>query len=681
MRRRDFLKTMAAVSGAALATSCSQSGTRANGDSHRVLILAFDGIDPVILKSMIDSKRTPNLAKLAQSGSFARLRTSTPPHTPVAFSDIISGADASVHQIYDFIHRDVNPPNPNAVVRPYFSTAQATTPEHQQALSWGDWQLPLTGGETLLLRRGPAFWDDLIRAGIDTSIYYLPSNFPPADPGGRGKFRCISGMGTPDLLGSYGEFTLFSPDVPRQGRTVDGGRFARLMMHAHRGRSKLLGPPDFLRKDSTPVPLEAEIEVVRDPRAPIAKIAVSGQVILLNEGEWSDWVPIRFRSEIPGGTALGAIGAPTSIHGIARFLLKSVHPKLELYVSPINIDPLEPVNQISTPTKFAQQMAQRHGQFYTTGIPEDTKALSNGALSEDQFLEQSDLVVDERTRQFRGALEEFDRGCMFFYFGATDLVQHMFWRDRDTQHPGRVPEEVERYQSVVENVYLGIDQQVGEAMAALDSQDTLIVMSDHGFTSFRRGFNLNSWLAENGFIKLINPAIQGQGMLFANTDWSATRAYGMGLNGLYLNLEGRERHGTISKNAKQSMLGEICDKLMEFRDVNGAQVIESVAVVSDRFSGADPMIAPDLIVGYADGYRASWATVLGQMPRELIQDNMDRWSGTHLTAPDVVPGMLVSSRKVTSNDPSISDIAPTILQEFGLAPSSQMTGKPLFGNG
>ncbi len=678
MRRREFLRTMATVSGAALASSCAMTGRSARRN-HRVLVVAFDGIDPVILRSLIDAGRTPNLAKLVNSGSFSRVRTSTPPHTPVAFSNIISGADASVHQVYDFIHRDLNPPDPGAVLRPYFSTAEATTPEHQRAISLGHWQLPLTGGETVLLRRGPAFWDYLIEAGVDTSVYYLPSNFPPLKPDGPGRFRCMSGMGTPDLLGSYGEFTLLSPDVPRTGKTVDGGRFIYLSMHHHRGKANLMGPPDFLRKPESPLDLKAPLEVVRDPKAPVAKIAVSGQVVLLNEGEWSDWLRVEFRSEIPGGAAAGALGAPTSIHGIARLLLKKVHPKLEIYVSPINIDPLEPINPISTPSSFAPRLAERFGQFYTTGIPEDTKALTNGALNEDQFLAQSELVVGERVRQYRGALESFDRGCLFFYFGATDLVQHMFWRDRDPQHPGRIPEQVERYEKVVENVYLGIDQQVGDAMAALTPEDTLIVMSDHGFTSFRRGFNLNSWLHDNGFHRLVNPAMQGKALLFANTDWSGTKAYGLGLNGLYLNLKGRERRGLVSAGEQRGLLAEIRDKLLEVRDEDGSPVIDAVDLVSEKFPGADPNIAPDLIVGYANGYRGSWATVLGQMPRTTIEDNLDRWSGTHLTAPDVVPGVLISNRRVVAENPSISDVAPTILSEFGIEPPSQMSGRPLFG--
>ena len=683
IRRREFLTTVAAATGAALAPSCSRQAP--SGDQeHRVLIVAFDGLDPNLVKSLMDAGRMPHLSRLAETGSFSRIATSTPPHTPVAFSNIISGADASVHQVYDFIHRDPCPAS-GAALRPYFSTADVIAP----TASWipstiplgGSWQVPLVGGETQLLRRGPSFWDYLVREGVDTAVYYLPSNYPPQDPQGPGQFRSVSGMGTPDLLGGYGEFTLFTPEAPRRGKTVDGGRFVRLRMRRHRATADLEGPADFLCKPENAKSLKTAVEIVRDAQAPVARIQISGQQVLLNEGEWSDWIPIEFQTEMPGGTVLGAMGAPTSIHGIARLFLKQVHPKLELYVSPVNIDPLAPVNRVSTPPDFAERLAERHGRFYTTGIPEDTKALSHGALDESQFLDQSHLVVDERVRQYQDALQNFRSGCLFFYFGATDLLQHMFWRDRDPQHPGRVPEQVERYEKVIEETYIKIDQQVGDALNTLGPQDTLIVMSDHGFTSFRRGFNLNSWLHEQGYIKLIKPTEQGKAVLFANVDWSKTRLYGVGLNGLYVNLKGRERNGVVSAAEQKSLLNEIREKLREVRDEDGSPVIDVANIVDSIFPNADPQVAPDMIVGYGDGYRASWDTVLGQMPRTIIEDNLDRWSGTHLTAPSVVPGMLVTSRKIAAGNPTLCDIAPTILAEFDIQQPDSMTGRTLFDHG
>jgi predicted AlkP superfamily phosphohydrolase/phosphomutase len=682
MQRRDFVKLIASAGGATLLPGCGRPATaRDPAASRRVYLVAFDGLDPRIARQLIDAGRLPNFARLAMSGTFAKLRTSTPPHTPVAFSNIISGADPGLHQVFDFIHRDVNTRDSKLVVRPYFSTAEAVTPESNRVLSLGAWRLPLGGGHTALLRRGAAFWDSLIAAGVDTTVYYVPSNYPAQMPSGPGRFRAISGMGTPDLLGGYGEFTLFTPDAPRGGRQVGGGRFAFLSMLKHHGRAELLGPENYLRQPDAAgrVPqMSVTIDIVRDPTAPVAKIVIGGTTLVMNEGEWSDWLGVLFQTGLPGSSVVGAAGAPTAVAGAVRLFLKQVHPKFEVYVSPVNIDPLQPASPTSVPDDFARHLARRHGRFYTLGIPEDTKALSHGALAEEQFLKQTQLVLGERVEQYRQALADFDQGCLFFYFGDTDLVQHMFWRDRDPLHPGRDPQQADRFASVVEDLYVEADGLVGDLLRHARADDTILVFSDHGFTTFRRGFNLNSWLVANGLAKLRGGLHHSDAEMFTDVDWSGTRAYGLGLNGLYLNLDGRERHGIVKSTGRQSVLDELRDKLMEVRDHDGARVVERVDLVDELYPGANPLIAPDLLVGYADGYRASWATVLGSMPAEALEDNLDRWSGDHSIAANLVPGMLLANRSLTVESPGISDIAPTVLAAFGIARPSQMTGRLLF---
>ena len=677
MRRREFVKYVCAGSGATLIPSCVKSPDGGQRRGTRVLVVAFDGMDPRIVESMMEQRRLPNFQRLARLGSFRRLTTSTPPHTPVAFSSIISGADPGIHQVFDFIHRDPNPPGSEAL-RPYFSTADVVAPESDWALSLGNWRLPLSSDKTVLLRRGKPFWDSLSAHGVDSQIYFLPANFPCVPPDGPGRFRSVSGMGTPDLLGSYGEFTLFTSRRRRSSR-VGGGRFVYLSMWDNRGQAVLEGPQNFLRSPSQDEPpLSVTVDIVRDPENRVAKIEFSGQVIMLNEGEWSQWLPVDFPTGVPGSTILGAAGAPTFVRGIVRLFMKQVHPRFELYFSPINIDPLAPINSISVPDDLSRTLAERHGRFHTVGIPEDTKALSHGALTETQFLDQAEAVTEERVKQFHAALDEFQQGCLFFYFGHTDLVQHMFWRDRDPQHPGRKAEQAEQFEHVVQDTYEATDRLVGDALDCLDEEDLLIVLSDHGFTSFRRGFNLNTWLLENNYIRLLNPANQGRTELFGNVDWSATRAYGLGMNGLYVNTKGREKHGTVKPGAQRRLAQEISDKLTQVRDLNGQQVIQSVYAVDQIYPNADQVIAPDLIVGYNDGYRASWGTVLGIMPRDLIEDNLDRWSGTHLIEPDLVPGMLLTNRPVNSDRPHIMDIAPTILAAFGIRQPGHMTGEDLF---
>lgn len=682
MRRRDFVKLIASAGGGALLPGCQTPAPQPEpAAQRRVYLIAFDGLDPRIVRQLMDAGRLPNFTRLAQLGSFNRLRTSMPPHTPVAFSNIISGADPGLHQVFDFIHRDANPRDSQMVIRPYFSTAGVTTPESDRALSLGSWRLPLAGGQPVLLRRGTAFWDSLVAAGVDTTVYYVPSNYPVEMPSGPGRFRAISGMGTPDLLGGYGEFTLLTPDAPRGGRQVGGGRFVFLSMLKNRGRAELAGPENYLRKPDaagrTPH-MTLPIEIVRDPTAPVARIALGQKTLLMNEGEWSDWVPLEFETGLPGSALFGAAGAPTSLSGCVRLFLKQVHPKFELYVSPLNIDPLAPANPISVPADFAASLARRHGRFYTLGIPEDTKALSHGALAEEHFLAQSKLVLGERTEQFRQALTEFDRGCLFFYFGDTDLVQHMFWRDRDAEHPGRDPRQGDRFGHVVEELYVGADRLVGDVLRHARQNDAVLVFSDHGFTTFRRGFNLNTWLADNDFVKFRAGQRPSDAELFAGVDWSTTRAYGLGLNGLYLNASGRERHGVVKSPARRSTLDELRDKLLEVRDRDGSRVIDRVELVEELYPKADPRVAPDLLIGYADGYRASWGTVLGGMSVEPLEDNLDRWSGDHSISASLVPGTLLTNRPVTIDQPSISDIAPTVLAAFGIARPSQMTGKPLF---
>ncbi|REJ66816.1 MAG: hypothetical protein DWQ31_13460 [Planctomycetota bacterium] len=681
MDRRKFVKAVAGGAGTTLFGGCYLSGgQKSSRAERRVVMVAFDGLDPRIAAGLMDAGKLPNYRRLAQRGGFSTIATSTPPHTPVAFSNIISGADASVHQIYDFIHRDPRPPGLSSAVSPFFAAAQALPPSRDWKISWGEWELPLVGGEIRNLRQGPAFWDYLIEAGVDVDVYFVPSNYPATTPEGPGRFRAVTGMGTPDLRGGYGEFTLYGP---RRGGKVAGGRFVRVRAdREHRIKTKLEGPPNFLRKVTrgSPPSVAAPLEIIRDPEAAVVKVRLGGSTALLAQGEWSDWMPVDFPTGIPGAAALGAAGAPTTMRGMVRLYVKQVHPDVELYVSPINIDPMDPLNLVSAPAEFSHELAARHGRYATLGIPEDNKALRSGALSEDQFLSQCAHVEEERAAQYLHALAEHQSGLLFFYFGTTDLLQHMFWRDRDEAHPGRDREQAERYGEVVTDLYLASDHLVGKALDSLGPEDTLIVFSDHGFTTFRRGFNLSRWLVDEGYIKLLQSGGRGRTDPFRNIDWSRTRAYGLGMNALYVNLAGREKFGIVEPEEARSLLEEIREKLLAVRDddEHGARpIVQRVDFSEDIFAAADPEKAPDMILGYADSYRVGWDSVLGNMPARLVEDNLDRWSGTHLIDPERVPGMLLASRPIAAESASLVDLAPTILDLYGVEKPSQMTGKAL----
>ena len=661
------------------------TGGEADVSRQRLLLLGIDGMDPILLQQYLDEGVMPQTARLVAKGDFKPLATAMPPQSPVAWSNCIASAHPGVHQIYDFLHRDP------ATYMPYLSTSRIRTPADNrvlpEAIRMGKWQIPLSGQDTELLRRGPAFWESLVAHGVETVLYRMPANYPAVEPEGAGLFHCLAGMGTPDVvLGSYGRFTLFTPDAPRRGRIVPGGHFVRLRTKNHRAEGVIEGPPNFLRrpdvKNNVP-PTEAAFTAVRDPVRDLVKLSLGGSEHLLAQGQWSDWIQFAFETGIPGSAVLEAAAAPASVPAMVRFYVKQVHPDLVLFATPINIDPTQPVNPISVPDHFAADLAERTGLYFTAGIPEHTPEVQQGGLDEQEWLEKVYLIHAERLAQFREALRQFERGALFFYVGTVDQICHIFWRDQDPLHPGRDPEQGDRYADVIRRSYMDMDELIGEAMKAVGETGTLIVMSDHGFCSFRRGFNLNTWLLNEGYLALKNPARRKSRDFFENVDWSRTKAYGVGLNGLYINQVGREGQGIVAAGAmSRELLEEIADKLVTVFDGDGGpQVVARTYLVEDLYPGADPRLAPDLLVGYARNYRADWSSMLGGVSEEMLNDNMNRWSGDHCIAAELVPGVIVANRPIAVKDPKLTDIGPTVLNLFSVPVPAAMVGRPLMADG
>jgi predicted AlkP superfamily phosphohydrolase/phosphomutase len=656
-----------------------------NPDAPRVLIIGMDGMDPALLQRYMDEGKLPNFKQLAQQGGFKPLATSMPPQSPVAWSNVISGCDPGTHEIYDFIHRDPNPKDESLAIEPYLSTSSIEAASVHRELSFGQWHIPLTSDTVVLRREGPAFWDMLTENGIDATIYRMPANYPASEGHGHGHLQSLTGMGTPDLLGSYGEFTLFSAVAPAEGRLGSGGSIRQLRAIKNRADVELVGPPNFLKKpdDEGNVPsMTATIEIVRDPDHDLVKIATGDVVHIMKPGEWSDWTPVVFETGIPGATALEALQAPTSINGMVRFYVKEVRPVLEVFVTPINIDPLAPAVPISEPVGFATELAEATGRYFTAGIPEHTAEIQEGALNEDQWLDKANMILEERIVQYHHALREFKSGCLFFYFGTPDQISHIFWRDQDPMHPGRLEKQGDKYAKVIEDTYIKMDALVGHAMAAVSAKDTLIVMSDHGFASFRRGFNLNTWLNQNGYIARHPSTDEGtdqpaaaSGQPFADVDWTKTKAYGIGLNGLYLNLKGREKFGIVTEHQTAALLERLTQELLAVRDSDGTKVIEKIYNIAVDYPNADPSIAPDLLIGYARNYRAGWPTLLGEFSDNIIEDNLDRWSGDHCIAAHLVPGILLSNKPITVDNPDLRDLAPTVLDVFGIESPPDLQGR------
>lgn len=615
-------------------------------------------MDPRLVRRFVAEGKMPHCARLIAQGSFNLLKTSDPPQSPVAWSNFISGTNPGGHGIFDFIHRD-----PQTLV-PFHSTSRAEGAGHP--LRIGGWEIPLSPGKIQNRRRGATLWTLLEQGGIDCTVFRMPANFPPTET----EATTLSGMGTPDVQGSYGIFTFYTDDPARRSRDVSGGRIERVVVQDNIARCTLTGPVnEFL--EGKPAS-DVAFTVYLDPDRSLAKIAVQETACLLREGEWSEWVVVKFPM----------IPHVVEVSGICRFLLKRSGGKggFGLYVSPVNIDPAHPSLPISTPPDYSRRLVRELGYYYTQGIVEDTHALSSGVLSVDEYRQQSTFAIDERMRFFEHEFGRFDRGFFFFYFSSLDLNSHMFWRALDPKHPTYNPNFAKAHGDFLPGLYAQIDKAVGQALQRIDERTLFVVMSDHGFTSFRRQFNLNSWLMDNGYVRPKRPGARGgPAGLLQDIDWTGTRAYGLGINGLYLNVKGREAGGIVSPGDRQAALcGELATRLKSVRDPEtGQPVVSNVFRASDIYSGPYAGESPDLIVAYNENYRASWDTILGGFPREHVLDNTDAWSGDHCVDSQFVPGVLLSNRTLQHRHPALQDLAPTILTEFGVPVPAEITGRNL----
>ncbi len=668
-RRTILTGTAAAVAGAAgLGCGNYWIGGRSRvsrSAGKKVIIIGVDGMDPRLSQQMMDAGLLPNLAKLRASGGFSDLGTSVPPQSPVAWANFINGAGPGDHGIFDFIHR-----HPEDQCVPFYSAAE-TVPGHG-AWAVGDHRIPLEfwpfhhkAPATVLRRQGTPFWDYLDAAGVPSTFYDLPSNYP-ASPSHYGHHRCICGMGTPDMLGTYGTYQHFAENGPPETVEEGGGKRSRLTFEDETARARLIGPADSLRK--TPRPITIEFLVHRDREANAAVIEIQGRKLVLKSGQWSRWTKLDFQLSTPNFLPSPHAG------GICRFYLQEVAPKFRLYVTPINMDPAAPAQRMSEPASFITDVAGRLGPFYTTGFQEDYSARKTDVFSDDEYSRQANFVLDERLALLDDAIKNYDDGLLFFYFSSSDLQSHIFWWDSDDKHPIRSGVEAKAQFGHVRRLYQKLDAVIGGLVDSYGHTATIIVMSDHGFANFGRQFNLNTWLRAGGYL---GPAECTS--IMKDVDWSQTMAYGLGINGLYLNMKGRERDGIVEPgDQREALLADLIERLEAVTDADGKPVIRGVYRSDRIYKGKATALAPDLIIGYRRGYRASWATIQGELTDEILLDNDLAWSADHCADALEVPGVFFSNRPIRGRSPSLVDVAPTILAEFGLPTPPQMVGKNVF---
>jgi len=624
----------------------------AKAQIKRAVILGFDGMDPELTERFIAEGRLPNLAKLRERGTFRKLATTYPAISPVAWSTFMTGVNPGKHNIYDFLARDLG----NYL--PYLSSAEIKAPK--RSLKIGKYNIPLGGPRIKGMRRGIPFWHWLGEAGIFCSVLRVPVTFPPEKFSGV----LLSGMCVPDLKGSQGTFCLCTTRT-----SSDKFREGGVRVPVERTRSSYVsyvpGPENPLGGGSGEE-LRVKFEIRPDPGKNQARLTVDSETFTLKVGEYSQWIPLKFKA-----------GVGFSAHGICRFYLKEIFPEVEVYVTPVNIDPGRPDLPISHPVTYSIYLEKMFGPYATLGLAEDTWALNEKVLDDEAFLAQCYSNHEDRERMLFDALEKTQQGLCACVFDTTDRVQHMFWRYLEENHPAA--REVPRSQrpNVIQDLYGRMDELIGRVMKQIDDQTLLMIVSDHGFKSFARCVNLNAWLHQAGYLAL-NEGKTESGDWFDDVDWSRTRAYTMGLNGLYLNLKGREREGIVEPGVEaESLKDELRRNLDGLVDPASGRVgITGVFDCDAVYAGPYMENAPDLIVGYGDGYRASWDSVMGKVTSQMFEDNLKAWSGDHCIDPRLVPGVLFCNQKISDEKPAIVDVAPTLLKLFGLALPRYLDGKP-----
>ena len=630
----SFLLLTAHGSKAQMASSTSKK---------RMFIVALDGLSPEIVEPMMAAGKLPNFARVKEAGTYSPLGTTNPSESPVAWTTFATGRNPGKHGVYDFIRR-----SPGS----YLPDLSLTR---------------LEGNKSLPVRKTKAFWQYGRETGTPMTILACPVTFPPDEINGE----MLSGMGTPDLLGTQGTFSFYT--TAPETVTAETGGEVHVVAPGNPLELELLGP----QKQGLTGKIErlkAAFEVRIGDDHTFVTIKLQDKEFVLGVGEWSEWEDVTFRA-----------GPMSRMHGILRFYLVTTTPYLKLYASPICIDPRKPWFPISYPPAFSRELAADLGLFSTRGMPFDTWALNEDRLPEEAFATHAADLYEEGVRLMEHELARFEHGVFYCYFEYPDIIQHMYWRFRDTKSPLYEKNAPPQLQNMITDCYEKMDSVVGLALAQLRPNDVLIVLSDHGFTSFRRMAHIDSWLVQNGYMVLRDPTLQDGAPLFRDVDWTRTRAYALGFGGIYVNQKGREPQGIVEPGpTKEALKRELAAKLMSWTDpADGAPLFHAVYLNEQIFHGPEAASAPDVYLGFNRGYGGSWQTALGAAPSgALVVDNLKKWSGSHLVDPSLVPGILFTNRRVMLADPTLYDLAPTILRFIGLSDArlakEDLDGRPLF---
>lgn len=682
--------------------ACSQGGPIL---SKRVVVFGVDGLDPEMLQERIDRGIMPNFARLqGQGATLQSLQTSWPPQSPVAWSNFISGVNPGKHGLYDFIH--VNRDNYS------IESSMVETDDVGMSLSLFGYDLPLTGGESRSTRQFPAFWEVMSEEGIPVYVHRMPAAYPLTES----EAVVFPDMGTPDLVGALsGVAYLFTENDKQSARVSDSYRVEKINLKRRnlnlwKASSRIYGPSDTLvnvddlkeqqdtalanndfaeanrianeirRAQETFTPIELMVDQTGEE--PVLAINIDGSYATAKLGEWSAWTPIEF----------SMLGGLVPVPGYTRFRFVSENP-FEVYAVPVQFDPWAPVSPISTPDDAAADLADAIGPYFTQGFADAYKAYKGGVLDTSGFINESDMVLEERIKMMHYGLDQIDNtgGLLFLYTGSLDMRCHMLWHTSDELHPHQeehgeylgVP-----YEEQIDRVYTQVDSMLGELVARVSLMEEkwgeeieIIVMSDHGFAPFRRKMHVNDWLVDEGYLVLKSgyDKTSSLGLAGEEIDWEQSRAYAVGFNGIILNRIGREPSGIVKESEAENLLEEIAGKLYNLKD-GETKIFTSIKKATEVFNGPMLDYAPDLQLGFNVGYGASDECATGAITGEgVIVDNDSRWSGSHLMDPELVRGVIFSVQgREYLKDPALEDITATLYKMFAVSPPEEIDGEPLF---
>jgi predicted AlkP superfamily phosphohydrolase/phosphomutase len=690
---------------------------------RKLIILGFDGADAKLTQQWMDEGKLPNLARLRGQGTFTPLRPTIPSQTPVSWSTFSTGLNPGRHGVFDFLKR-----NPKTYV-PTFAAGEEGKEDFLFGRNNGPFVGILAGVAVALLlllllklfrlrmamaagiavvlgiaagvgagvaaarllpvsrpiaisnQHGDTFWKLLGHAGKRVRVMRIPVTFPPKE---FENGKLLSGLGVPDLSKRIGKPFYFTSELFFTPK--GGGDFKVEVVELVDNRGTIETeikevPNELFRKkgaDLEHLKIPLTLTVAQDRKS--LRLQLPDTDLTLKPGQWSNWVRFTF-----------AFNSLLKVQGIGKFKLLALDPEIKLYLSPIDFDPEHlPLGfNVTAPPSFVKDLTKEHGPFKTRGWMIDTWSPTSGTIDEQTFLEDVKMTVDKDKEILASALAKDDWDVLVHYFEFTDRVQHMMFRYFDPKHPLYNAEGAAKWAGSILQSYQEMDRIVGETMQKRPDA-AIMVVSDHGFASFRRGMNYNTWLVKNGFMTLNGQEAKRmnledlfeQGNFFVNVDWSKTRAYALGLGQIYVNQVGRESKGIVHPGEEyKQVTAQIKAGLEAFVDEEtGERPVAHVFTRDEAYNGVyDPVLIPDLIPSNSEGYRVGWQDSLGGIGKAIVEPNLDIWSGDHCSVyPPLVQGILFSSFKM--NAPSgayMGDVMPTILDLYSVKPTTNLDGKSL----